>query len=286
MCLTLTHAIARDRDDYKHWEEFKYLNDLLKLVENPPVEVLPSEEIYFSREAVFCTGTSKVAEYNNRAAKLIEEGRYSGAMEILNGALPHASLFFPFRYNLGVCHLHRNNLKMAHLHFTKAQLVVPEFSRTYLQIGYIYQRWNRDSEAVESFREALRRNSREINTFVLIGDIFFNRNQLEMARKYYSSSLKLKPLFPNGLLGQAKIYFIRREYLKAMNLLKSIDTSGEYDKSLHYYYGECAFKLKDYKTAAQQYEELLRHSGDRFFLTSSPSLIKHKLYLSRQFVQP
>jgi tetratricopeptide (TPR) repeat protein len=69
-------------------------------------------------------------------------------------------------------------------------------------MGYIYQRWNRDGEAVQSYREALRRNSREIGTFVLIGDVFFNRNQLEMARKYYEASLKLKPSSRTGA-GQA-----------------------------------------------------------------------------------
>ena len=267
------------------WKEVRYLNDLLRIAENPPVEELPTEKIYLGKEALFCTGEEKVAVENNRAARLLEEGKYEEAREILNNALPHAALFFPFRYNLGLCYLHLDDLKMAHFHFTKAQQVVPQFPKTYLQLGYIYERWNRDSEAVETFREALRRNARELDTFILIGDIFFKRHQLEMAQKYYDASLTLQRRFPNGLLGRAKIQFMRKRYLQALNLLKAIDTKGDYDKSLHYYYGEAAFKLRDYKTAAEQYEILLKNRTSRFFLTNSSRLIEHKLNLSRQFIE-
>jgi tetratricopeptide (TPR) repeat protein len=287
LALSLCSAAAAARnDDYRGWEEVGYLRALLRMAVNPPKEDHATEEIYSEGEALFCTGNTRAAAENNRAARLIRDGKYDEAMKILKEALPNASLFFPFRYNMGICHLHRNELTLAHLSFTKAQQVVPEYSGTYLQMGYIYQRWNRDSEAVESYREALRRNSGEIGTFVLIGDVFFNRNQLEMARKYYEASLRLKPMFPDGLLGQAKLHFINKKYLNALNLLKAIDTSGRYDKALHFYYAECAFRLKDYETAYRQYEELLKHASDRFFLTNSPALIRHKLYLSKQFVAP
>jgi hypothetical protein len=32
-----------------------------------------------------------------------------------------------------------------------------------------------------------------------------------MARKYYEASLRLKPMFPDGLLGQAKLHFIKKK---------------------------------------------------------------------------
>ncbi len=70
-----------------------------------------------------------------------------------------------------------------------------------------------------------------------------------------------------------------------MVLLKSINTSAEYDKSYHYYFAESAFKTGDYKTAVEQYETLLKFKHDRFFLVNSMFLIKHKLELSKRFTE-
>ena len=67
--------------------------------------------------------------------------------------------------------------------------------------------------------------------------------------------------------------------------IKSIDLSGDYDKALHYYYAESAYKLKDYQTAYDQYTALLRYRTDKFFLTNSLLLIQHKLDLCRRFVE-
>ncbi|MBN2159489.1 MAG: tetratricopeptide repeat protein [Spirochaetes bacterium] len=214
----------------------------------------------------------------------MENGNFTGAAGLLNGVLKNAALFFPFRYNLGICCLHMNQMKKALLHFQKAQAIVPEYSGTYLQIGSIYQFWYRDNEAIDSYREALRRNHNELNTYVLIGDLFFNRNRVQLAKKYYDQCLRINHQFNNGLLGRAKIYFREGEYYKALVMLKSIDTREDYDKAYHYYYAESAFKLQDYKTAARHYAILLEHRSDRFFLTNSVSLIEHKLDLTSRFI--
>lgn len=277
---------AAPQNEIRGWEHETDLKSLLRKAEDPAKEQIPSEEIYFKDGALYCTGNSAPAETNNRAAQLIVSGNFQKAEEILKAALLKSALFFPFRYNLGVSYLHLNDLKRAELNFTKAKQIVPQYPRTYLELGYINQRRNKYSEAIDCFREAIRRNPKEAESFVMIGDIYFARNQLAMASKYYEASLKVDPLFPNGILGTAKIFFIRRKYLKALNRIKEIDTSGEYDKSYHYYYAECAFKMKDYKTAGFHYRKLLKFRNDRFFLTNSPLLIEHKLYISEQFVQP
>ena len=124
-----------------------------------------------------------------------------------------------------------------------------------------------------------------MNTYILIGDIYYNRNQLRTAKKYYETTITLQYSFPNGILGLAKIHFKNKEYLKSIVLLKSIDTSSEYDKSFHYYFAESAFKTGDYKTAVVQYETLLKFKNDRFFLVNSMFLIKHKLELSKRFAE-
>ena len=272
--LSVPTVLANDED--------QRLLELLRIVEKNPQEDYALERIYMKDDILYCTGSGRAARENNRAASYMEKGDYLSASKILEEALKERSLFFPFRYNLGSCYVHLRDLKKAMLNFHKAQLTVPEFSHTYLQMGYIYQRWNQDYEAVENFREALKRNTGELETFVLIGNVFFKRNQLEMARKYYDAVLKKDHLYPNGLLGRAKIYFKRGRYIKTLVMLKSINTARDYDKALHYYFAESSFKLRDYKTAAREYEKLLSFPNDRFFLTNSPALIRHKLEISRR----
>ncbi|OHD69135.1 MAG: hypothetical protein A2W19_05975 [Spirochaetes bacterium RBG_16_49_21] len=262
--------------------EFYNLQRLLKLAHENPTEAEPKDKIYFKNGLAYCTGESRLAQENNRAAAAMEAGDFSGAAQILHKALKKSALFFPFRYNLGSCYLHLDDLKKALLNFQKAAAVVPEYYGVYLQVGGIYQHWKRDNDAIQYYREALKRNRRALDTYVLIGDLFLQRNQMEVAKKYYDACLNINHRFPNAVLGRAKIHFKQEEYYKALVLLKSIDTRGEYDKSFHYYFAECAFKLEDYKTASEQYGILLRYKNDRFFLANSVGLIEHKLYLSNR----
>ncbi len=245
----------------------------------------PKYKIYPENDILFCSGDDIAGTENNRAAKLMLEGKWSEAGEILENGLLHAPLFYPYRYNIGICYLYLNKLDISRMHFTKAIQLVPEYYRTYLQLGYINGRWNKQSEALDYFRKALKLHPRDLNTYILMGDIYFNRKQLSTAKKYYEAALELNNVFPNGLLGLAKIHFINEEYVKTIVLLKSVNLSGDYDKALHYYYAESAFKTGDYNTAAREYENLLKFTTDRFFLINSVLLIKHKLELSRRFTE-
>lgn len=273
-----TPAMAAD-------EDFLRLQHLLRLAEKPPETATAKDHIYFKNDIAFCTGESDLARENNLAAGMMERGDFDGASAHLNSVLKNASLFFPFRYNLGTCYFHLNLLSRSLLHYRKAQAVVPEYAGTYLRIGAIHQLQYRDHEAIESYREALRVNRNELNTYVLIGDLFFERNQLQLAKKYYDTCLRIDHRFNNALLGRAKIHFREGEYHKAMVSLKMVDTRRDFDISYHYYYAEAAFKLRDYAAASRNYETLLKYKADRFFLTHSVSLIERKLYLSNRFIQ-
>lgn len=247
-------------------------------------EDFPTEEIYSKNDILYCTGKSEAALANNKAADLIQNGKSGEASEILKDALKHSPLFFPFQYNLGLSLLNLNRLQQALIHFTKASNIVPEYSKSYLQIGYIYDRWGKDETAMTYFKLAKQKNPKELSALIMTGDIYYKRKQVTMAEKYYQSAIRINSRFPDGLLGIAKIHFYRNEYFKAIVQIKSIDTSGDYDKSLHFYYAESAYKLKDYKTAYEQYKKLLEFRTDKFFRLNSTFLIQHKMSLSKRFI--
>jgi len=251
--------------------------------ESVPV-VNPVSGIYPKDEILYCEGESDAAQANNRAAETMSKGEYEKAKDDLEKSLKRAPLILPFQYNLGLCYYHLNDRLRSRLHLGKAQMIVPEYYLTDIQLGHLEQLEGKDDPAILHFRDALRKNPKHLNALVLVGNIYFRRHQNEMASKYYEAVLKIEPLFPNALLGRAKVMYEKNDLFKAYNVLEMIKLDGEYDKSLHYYYAECAYKLQDYKKAFDQYTKLLEFKSDKFFVTTSLTLIEHKQELARRFV--
>ncbi len=266
----------------REMSEAEMLKHLIERGYNPVEESIPSEKIYYTEGALFCTGSSEAAVANNLAAELMLKGNYEDALKKLRSSITRAPLFYPFRYNAGKSCIHLYLYPESVMHLQKAVLLVPEYWRTYIELGDLYARMGSENYAIDSFRKAVSLNRKDMSAIIRIGDIFFNRNQLEVASKYYESVLELNPRHPDGLLGKAKIMYRREKYLKALNTIKAIKEKGQYDRSLHFYHAECLYKLKEYSGAADQYEKLLSFPGDRFFLTTAVSLIRHKLDMSRR----
>jgi tetratricopeptide (TPR) repeat protein len=265
-----------DPDEYL----LKYMKAVREYRPAPP----PKEEMYSKNDVIYCTGEQEVAKLNNTAAEMISFGEYDAAKSLLERGMKRAPLFFPYLYNIGLCCLHLRDYDRALIYTNKAKNLLPEFSRTYLQLGYIQQMKARNDEAIQQFRMALRVNLYELESLILIGDIYYNRNQVGMAEKYYRASLNMDPVYPNGLIGVAKIHFYRKEYAGTIITLKGVGLEGEYDKSLHYFWAESAYKLQDYQTAYDQYAALLTFKNDKFFITHARTLINHKLNLTAKFV--
>ncbi|HNX60122.1 MAG TPA: tetratricopeptide repeat protein, partial [Spirochaetota bacterium] len=230
-----------------------------------PVEE-PKSWIYSKNEILYCDGDTPPAIANNRAADKMAAADYEGAITDYESYLKRAPLFLPFRYNIGVCYFHVNDRARARLNLEKALNIVPEYYLTDIQLGHLASLEGSDDEAILHYRDAIRKNPKHLDAMVLVGNIYFKRHQREMASKYYEAVLAIKPRFANALLGRAKVMFEKEEYYKAYQTLGMIDMSGEYDRTLHYYFAECAYKLQDYKNAYEHYTKLLEFRSDRFFI--------------------
>ncbi len=242
--------------------------------------------IYEKDGVLFCTGNTEVALHNNKGAQRIVVNDLEGAIEILQEGLQHAPLFYPFLYNCGIAFMRKREYDAARIYLEKAMHIVPENPRIYILIGELYALTGREGDALLLFRKALKINRKELTALIKIGNIYVERNQLELARRYFDAALKINPQYPDAVIGFAKIHFKKGEFYKALIWLKSIDVAKkDYDKAYHYYFAESSFKLKDYKTAYEQYEKLLQFKNDVFFLTHSYALIEHKMNLSRQFAE-
>lgn len=282
ICLLTSFFFQDTASSLSEPEEYllKYLKTVREYKPQPP----PREEMFTKNDLVYCTGNLEIAKLNNSAADMITFGEHEAAAVLLDKGLKRAPIFFPFLYNKGVCCLFLRDFKRALIYLNKAKSILPEYSRTYLQIGFTYQMMAKEEQAIAHFRQALKVNLYEIESLILIGDIYYFRNQISQAEKYYRATLEMDQSFANGIIGIAKIQFYRKEYASTIITLKGVDTAGEYDKALHYYYAESAYKLMDYRTAYEQYKKLLEFKNDKFFITHARSLIQHKLNLAEKFL--
>ena len=246
----------------------------------------PKYTIYEKDGVLFCTGNTEAALHNNKGAEKLVANDLEGAIDIFKEGLKHAPLFYPFLYNCGVACMRKREYDAARIYLEKAMHIVPENPKIYILMGELYALTGREGDALILFRKALQINRKELQAIIKIGNIYVDRNQLELAVTFFDAALKINPQYPDAVIGYAKIHFKKGEYYKALIWLKSIDVAkGDYDKAYHYYFAESSFKLKDYKTAYEQYEKLLQFKNDVFFLTHSYALIEHKMNLSRQFAE-
>jgi len=256
----------------------------LKYFREEPVKKKAVENIYKKQGVLFCTGDSPAATANNAGAELILNAEYKKAEGIFLKALTHAPLFYPYHFNIGLTYLRLREFNKARVHLEKARLLVPEYAEIYLLLGELYSEIGEDSISLEYFREAFAINPKELKALTRIGDEYYKRNQLKLAQRYYNSALSVDPEYSNGLLGIAKINYKKGNYYRAIIKLKQIDTEKDYDRAYHYYYAECAYKLKDYKNAYYHYNILLKFRNDPFFIYHSYNLITHKRNLAKRFV--
>lgn len=246
----------------------------------------PTERIYSRNGILFCSGDSYVATENNNAAVLMQTGNFEDAVPVLLSALDRAPLFYPLLYNLGKAYSHLLDYNRAFLYLKKAQNIVPEYFLTYVEIGKTYESYNKLEEAIEYYRKAAHIDPDYLDAYILLGNVYLKMDRQKLARRYYEAVLEKDPYYANALLGKARLQYLDKDYYRAYQTLKIINTEErEYDKAYHYYYAECAYKLQRYSEAFLQYEKLLEYKSDRFFLTTPIRLIEHKRELSKRFYE-
>ena len=282
LCLSAAYSaiLPADPDDDYYYD---ILHKLVSDIELDYYEEYPSEKIIRKGDLLWCTGNSKAAEANNAACGLLMEGKFSQAAVFLEDSLKRAPLFIPFRNNLAVSYYHIRNFEKAHLSIDKALQQVPQYYYFYLQKGIICELSFKYDDALQYYKKAASLNKIDADPLVIIGDLYFARNQHTTAGRYYNEALKRDPVNPNAILGTAKILFYREKIYLCYMTMKKIDLTKDFDKSYYYYFAESAYKLKKYREAYKAYTELLKYRYDRFFINTALSLIEYKADMAGKF---
>jgi len=99
----------------------------------------------------------------------------------------------------------------------------PSNSIVYLYLGIVYEQLNRTDEAIAVYRRALP-IAGNLSAIVAnnLGNVYFQRGNIEMAELYYTQAINTDSIFSNAYLGRANTY------LKAGNLQNAITDYEQY----------------------------------------------------------
>ncbi len=234
--------------------------------------------------------------FNNMIVDGLEKNRDRTELMIARqkweAALKSDPQFFPFLYNLGRVFLLLNLPENAIRILDKARGILPAFAGTYLLLGQAYARAGDDRAAVVNFREASKRNRLDLSPLIALGNFYLSRREMTQARTYYDKVLEVRPDDVNARIGLGRIFMEKGDPVRARYLLKEIQTENidgserkDYDRSLHYFRAVLATELRDYGDAVREYDRLLKHPDDPFFLETSIKDIQRRREIARRLAE-
>jgi tetratricopeptide (TPR) repeat protein len=109
-------------------------------------------------------------------------------------------------FNLGLTYLKKQDYEHARDEFLKDASLEPDLALNYDELGDVYSLMQQDGEAEKSYREALRRDSRLVNSYVGLTKIYQREAKYLQALTAIDSAGKLDP-------GRTDIHYLRGQML-------------------------------------------------------------------------
>lgn len=109
-------------------------------------------------------------------------------------------------FNLGLTYLKKQDYENARDEFLKDAAVEPDLALNYDELGDVYSLLLKDNEAEKSYREALRRDPRLVNSYLGLAKIYQREERYPLALNAIDSAEKLDP-------GRTDIHYVRGQVL-------------------------------------------------------------------------
>ncbi|TGK22426.1 hypothetical protein EHO61_00280 [Leptospira fluminis] len=232
--------------------------------------------------------------FNNEAVRILQTAdseKRKIAVRMLESGVRFDPSFFAFRYNLGRAYHLEKNYQKAVLQFEYASAEVPQYYRTYLHTGVLYELLNEPIQAVASYKKAVERNQFHTEALILLAEHYIKTDLKNRAKIYIQRALKIDENSPDAKLGLARLEILGGRDYYAYRIFRNTDLHDEqgnkrsYNKKFHFYFAETAGRIGDYVTAAKEYEELLKYPNDPFFTEFSLKIIERRRDLAKRFAE-
>jgi tetratricopeptide (TPR) repeat protein len=137
--------------------------------------------------------------YSYLSSLLRDQGRLEEAVEIDLTELELDKNKSPYGRGLALMELQRN--AEAEEEFREAIRLKPDFASAYFRLGMILKEEQRFEEAAQAFREAIRIEPKYVGNFSELGEVLLQLKKPREAAQAYYDGEKVEPLTPEGYVG-------------------------------------------------------------------------------------
>ena len=173
----------------------------------------------------------------------------------------------PYLQNdLGLAYMSKNRLDIAVKHFKKAVKMKPDYAPAINNLGTVYLAKKDWDSAIACFKEIIDDILYATPHYPLtnLGWAYYNKQEYELAEKYYCDALKLEPNFFKALLGLGRTYMAMERAADAVAILEK--AVKNYPRSAEsYFYLAKAYSLSgEYKKAVSAYNKVIELAPESF----------------------
>ncbi len=169
-------------------------------------------------------------------------------------------------YQLGTVLMRMGELAEAETAFRRALALEPENLEARYALGTLLRRQGRSEEAAEVLAEherlsarALeeRQRQRRISAYHLDARKLLEQDRLEEAREKLQEILALEPENDLAYYRLGQLFFLRREYERALEAVRSAIRAKDFEPAYHFLEGMCWDRLGEAEKAARAFERVV-----------------------------
>ena len=171
----------------------------------------------------------------------------------------------PYLQNdLGLAYMSKNRLDIAVKHFKKAVKIKPDYAPAINNLGTVYLAKKDWDSAIACFKEIIDDILYATPHYPLtnLGWAYYNKQEYELAEKYYSDALNLAPDFIIALRGLGRTCIAMGRPADAVALLEKTVKKYPHSAESYFYLAKAYTLSHEYKKAVRAYNKVVELASD------------------------
>jgi tetratricopeptide (TPR) repeat protein len=176
--------------------------------------------------------------------------------------------YFTTLFNNGVSDIKQGNFEKAVQNYTLCTEILPKRMDGYINLGYAYTQWKKDTIAVEVYKKALGVDSTNLEIRSYLGTLYYRTKQYEKSVAVLKSVIDKAD--PKTKIYQDALYYTAYSYDLLQQTDKAIDTymtalkATPDNKDLLFNLGRLYLLKEDYEKASEYFNRVLATNPDDF----------------------
>ena len=200
----------------------------------------------------------------NLGEAYMQQGDFSSALREFLKAKKIYSKDPYLQNDLGLAYMAKERLELAIKHFKNAVKLKPDYAPAINNMGTAYLAGKEWDVAIACFKEIIDDILYATPHYPLtnLGWAYYNKQEYELAEKYYSDALKLEPTFITALRGLGQTYIAMERNADAITMLEKAVKNYPRSAESFFYLAKAYSLSHEYKKAVSAYNKVVELAPD------------------------